>query len=137
VNYLLDTNVVSEVHKPVRNPGVVDWLEATLATEQFISVLTVGELHRGVTRLRNRGDHAQAETVERFAGDTEQQFAERILPVTTDVAVGWARQPLGATIPPIDALIAATANVCGMTVVTRNVKNFEPTGARLVNPFIE
>lgn len=135
MSYLLDTNVLSELRKPVRNRGLLDWLATTHQAEHFVSVLTIGELHRGVSRLRDRGDRRQAEVIERFVRGTERRFAARILPITSDIAVEWGRQAHGSSIPSIDGLIAATAMVHRMAVVTRNSRDFEPTGAEVLDPF--
>lgn len=134
MSYLLDTNVLSEVMRPKPAPAVVDWLGRTRGAEQWMSVITVGELRRGVALLRQRGGSARADKFEQAIADIETRHGDRILPVTTEVVRVWAR----ISVRPIDmadGLIAATALVHGLAVVTRNVKHFQETGAAVLNPF--
>lgn len=135
MSYLLDTNVLSELNKRVKNPGLLDWLAETRRGEHFVSVLTLGETYQGISHLRGRGDHQQADALEQFAVRTEERFANRILPVTTSIAREWGRQSHHQPIPAVDGLIAATARVHDVTVVTRNDSDFIATGARVLNPF--
>ncbi|MGH3612723.1 MAG: type II toxin-antitoxin system VapC family toxin [Pseudonocardia sp.] len=135
MSYLLDTNIISELVKRRKNAGVLDWFAATRSVDHYLSVLTVGELLRGVHRLRNRGDHRQADVLERAMTELRAEFAERIVPVAPDVAQEWALQPLSRSIPVVDALIGATARARGWTLVTRNTKDFDHVGVRLLNPF--
>lgn len=135
MSYLLDTNVVSELAKPRRNPGVVEWLAETRTDGHYLSVLTLGELLRGIAKLRHRGDHPQADKIERFVQTTEEQFSRYLLPITTEVVRGWARQPITRVVSVVDGLIAATASAHGLAVATRNVSDFEPTGVTVINPF--
>jgi toxin FitB len=102
-----------------------------------VSVLTLGELEQGIARVRGRGDRHQAAALERWLRDVETGFEDRVLPVTLPVAAAWGRQQYAQPLPVIDALIAATARVHGMTVVTRNVKDFELAGVQVLNPFAE
>jgi predicted nucleic acid-binding protein len=87
--------------------------------------------------VRGRGDSRQASALERWLRDVETGFEGRILPITLPVAAAWGRQQYVQPLPVIDALIAATARVHGMTVVTRNVKDFELAGVLVLNPFAE
>lgn len=84
----------------------------------------------------SRGDWHQAAGLERWLQDVESGFEDRILPVTIEVAAGWGRLRHAQPLPVTDALIAATARVHGVTVVTRNVDDFEPAGVQVFNPFI-
>jgi toxin FitB len=136
VTYLLDTNVLSETRKHQPAPGVADWIAVTPPGRLHVSVLTLGEIEQGIARVRGRGDRQQASALERWLEDVEIGFGDRVLPVTLPVAAAWGRQYAGP-LPVIDALIAATARVHGMTVVTRNVKDFERAGVRVLNPFAE
>jgi toxin FitB len=137
MTYLLDTNVLSETRKGKPSAGVVDWLAATPPDRLHVSVLTLGEIEQGIARIRGRGDRHQASALERWLRDVETGFESRVLPVTLPVAAAWGRQQYVQPLPVIDALIAATARVHGMTVVTRNVKDFELAGVLVFNPFTE
>jgi predicted nucleic acid-binding protein len=137
VTYLLDTNVLSETRKRQPAEGVTDWIAATPPERLHVSVLTLGEIEQGIARIRSRGDQQQAGALERWLREVEQGFADRILPVTLPVASAWGRQQSKQPISVIDALIAATARVNGMTVVTRNVKDFQHSGIEVLNPFMD
>jgi len=88
-----------------------------------------------VVRIRGRGDHEQAVGLERWLREVELGFADRILPVTLPVASAWGRQQHSQPLPVVDGLIAATAKVNGLTVVTRNARDFERSGVQVLNPF--
>ena len=135
MTYLLDTNVLSETRKPQPAAGVANWIAATPPDRMHVSVLTLGEIEQGIARIRGRGDLHRASALERWLRDVETGFEDRVLPVTLPVAAAWGRQQYSQPLPVIDALIAATARVHGMTVVTRNVKDFELTGVQVLNPF--
>lgn len=135
MTYLLDTNVLSETRKRRPAAAVADWIAATPPDRLHVSVLTLGEIERGIARVRGRGDRQQATALERWLRDVEAGFEDRVVPVTLPVAATWGRQQYAQPLPVIDALIAATARVHGMTVVTRNVKDFEPAAVQVLNPF--
>jgi len=135
VSHLLDTNVLSEWRKPQPNPGVVEWLAGIVEDELFISVITIGEIRRGIAKLQLRNDHRQAAAYESWLADTKGAFADRLVPISVDVAEEWGRIHADHPVSMADGLIAATAKMHGWTVVTRNVKDFGATGVRLVNPF--
>lgn len=137
MSYLLDTSVLSETRKRRPAPGVTEWIVATPADQLHVSVLTLGEIEQGITRVRNRGDQQQAAALERWLREVEAGFAERIIPVTLRIAAEWGRQRHEQPIPVIDALIAATAKVHGWIVVTRNAKDIERGGAQVHNPFVD
>ena len=137
MTYLLDTSVLSETRKRHPSPSVTEWISATPSDRLHVSVLTLGEIEQGIARIRGRGDQRQASAVERWLRDVAAGFADRVLPVTLQVAGAWGRQQYRQPLPVIDALIAATAQVHGMTVVTRNVKDFELAGVEVLNPFTE
>lgn len=137
MTYLLDTNVLSETRKRQPARGVADWIAATPPSRMHVSVLTMGAIEQGIARVRGRGDQEQAAALERWLRDVETGFEDRVLPVTLQIAVAWGRQQYAQPLPVIDALIAATARVHGMTVVTRNVKDFELAGVTVLNPFTE
>jgi predicted nucleic acid-binding protein len=135
VTYLLDTNVLSETRKRQPAAGVAAWIAATPPDRLHVSVLTLGEIEQGIARVRGRGDGQQAVALERWLQEVEAGFGDRVVPVTLPVATAWGRQQHLQPLPVIDALIAATARVHGMTVVTRNVKDFELAGIQVLNPF--
>ena len=137
MTYLLDTNVLSETRKRQPAASVTGWITATPPGRLHVSVLTLGEIEQGIARVRGRGDRQQAVALERWLRDVEAGFEGRILPVTLPVAAAWGRQQYAQPLPVIDALIAATAQVNGMIVVTRNVKNFELAGVQVLNPFTD
>ena len=97
MSFLLDTNVVSEIRKPRPRPGVASWFETVDGPDLFLSVLVVGEIQQGITRLRRR-DRRQAATYETWLNDLQTGFADRILPVSRVVALEWGR--LSAVDPP-------------------------------------
>jgi hypothetical protein len=137
VTYLLDTNVLSETRKRQPAAAVVDWIAATPPDRLHVSVLTLGEIEQGIARIRGRGDLPQASALEHWLSEVVTGFDDRVLPVTLPVATAWGRQQHARPLPVVDALIAATARVHGMTVVTRNVKDFELAGVDVLNPFDE
>ena len=135
MTYLVDTNVLSETRKRQPAAGVAGWIAATPPGRLHVSVLTLGEIEQGIARVRGRGDQHQASALERWLRDVETGFEDRVLPVTLRVAAAWGRQRYAQSLPVIDALIAATALVHGMTVVTRNVADFVASGVNLINPW--
>jgi toxin FitB len=137
VTYLLDTNVLSETRKRQPEADVANWIAATPTDRLHVSVLTLGEIEQGIVRVRGRGDRNQASALERWLRDVQAGFEDRVLPVTLPVAAAWGRQQYTRPLPVIDALLAATARVHDLTVVTRNVKDFELTGVQVLNPFGE
>lgn len=137
--YLLDTNVVSELRKAGdgrADDRVTDWLAREDATRFFLSVVTVMELDIGVGRIERRDPAQGARLREWIDGRVLPAFADRILPIDLPVALRCARLHVPDPRAERDVLIAATALVCGMTVVTRNVEDFRATGVPLVNPWL-
>lgn len=135
MTYLIDTNVLSETRKRQPSPGVTEWITATPPDRMYLSVLTMGEVKQGIARIRGRGDWQQAASLERWLAEVETAFANRILALTLLEAKIWGRQSHTRPLPVMDSLIAATAQVHGLTVVTRNVKDFEHAGVQVLNPF--
>jgi predicted nucleic acid-binding protein len=135
VTYLLDTNVISEVRKRNPAPSVTGWMSDTPTGELHVSVLTFGEIEQGIIRLRARGDLQRATSIERWLRGMEVAFADRALPITKSVSAEWGRRPADHPMPVIDSLIAATARAHGLTVATRNVRDFERAGVSVINPF--
>lgn len=132
--YLLDTNVLSEVRKSKPDRHVVAWRIATSQDDQYTSVLVIGEIERGITALHRR-DPAQAWVLGRWQRGLLALYGERVLPVTVDVAREWGRRDTPDRLPAADALMAATAVVHGMTLVTRNVRHMGRPGVAVLNPF--
>jgi toxin FitB len=138
--YLIDTNVISELRKKDKaHPGVIAFfLKAASQNESlYLSVVTVGELRRGVELIQRRGDTPQAALLEGWLQATLEDFADRVLSFDTDAAQVWGRLRVPDPAHELDKQIAATALVNDLTVVTRNTADFERTGVRLMNPFLE
>ena len=118
--YLLDTNILSELRKGERcDPLVAEWAKAQDPRDLFTSVLVIGEIRKGIER-RRRTDPAQADVLERWLATLQAVFDGRILPIDAEVAQDWGRLNAPQTLPPIDSLLAATARVHAMTLVTRD-----------------
>lgn len=133
--FLLDATVVSELRKGARaSPGVAAWIAEVDDNDLFLSVLLAGELRQGVERLRLR-DATAAARLDRWCGALLEGHADRVLPVDARVVDLWGRLNVPDPIPGIDGLLAATAIVHGLTLVTRNVKDVARTGVTLHNPF--
>jgi predicted nucleic acid-binding protein len=133
VNYLIDTNIISEVRKGLRcDPNVAAWYESIVDAELYLSVLVLGEIRKGIERARPK-DSDQARALE--LTDVVTSFAERILPVDQVVADEWGRMSAKRPLPTTDALLAATAKVHGMTLVTRNIVDVAGLDADVLNPF--
>ena len=136
--YLIDTNVISEGRKGARaNAGVRDFFKR-IASDQspvFLSVVTVGELRRGVELIRHRGDLVQANRLEKWLLLLLRHYEDYILEVDADVAQLWGRLRVPHYENALDKLIAATALIHNLTVVTRNHDDFSRTGVRVLNPF--
>jgi len=132
--YLLDTCLVSELRKPGINPGVSAWISSIDANEAFLSVLTIGEIRSGIElhRLKNP---TGASNLDRWLLGLETHYAERVLPITAKIADRWGRLSPRQPLPVSDGLIAATAIEHQLTVVTRNIADFQRSGANTLNPF--
>lgn len=135
MTFLLDTNVVSELRKRTPDPHVLAWYRRNVAAQAYISVLVLGGIRQGIERIRLR-DAAQAEALERWLERLILEHRDRILPVTADVAQEWGRLAASPQPPPaVDGLLAATARVHRLVLVTRNVGDVAGTGVPVVNPF--
>lgn len=133
--YLVDTCVVSEHRKQSRcNPGVTAWIESIQPDELYLSVLTVGEIRRGIELLRQK-DPKTANVYEAWLIGLETYYGERILPITSAIADKWGRLSPTQPLPTEDGLIAATGLEHNLTVVTRNVADFKRSGVNTINPF--
>ncbi len=135
MRFLLDTNVVSEIGKGEKaNLNVMRWFSSVSVDELYTSVLVLAEIRGGVIALQRR-DPEQAKRLERRMLQFESLFVGRILPITRSVAFAWAEMNVPNRLPVIDGLLAATAKVHDLTLVTRNTKDVERSGAKLLNPF--
>jgi toxin FitB len=132
--YLLDTNIVSETRKTRPAPGVTAFLETTYAIGLFLSVLTLGELRKGVA-ARRRIKPISGEQLAAWVDGIETTFADRVLPVDAAVARIWGELSAGRSLPVIDTLIAATAIASGLILVTRNTRDVAATGVPLLDPW--
>lgn len=138
MNYLLDTNVVSEWTKPQPNLGVVRWLAELDEDRAHLSVVTLGELREGVDRMAAGRRREQLDAWLRH--DLPDRFAGRILDIDSSVAQRWGSiraegRRTGRSLPVVDAFVAATALEHGYTIVTRNVADFDGVVPDLVNPW--
>lgn len=136
--YLIDTNVISEIRKKSKaNKGVKAFFtQAEIeGSKLFVSVITLGELRRGVELIRHRGDTKQANQLEKWLTLIIDEYAENILDFTEAEAQVWGRMRVPHYQNALDKQIAATALVYDLTVVTRNIRDFAGTGVRLLNPF--
>ncbi|WP_017536763.1 type II toxin-antitoxin system VapC family toxin [Nocardiopsis halophila] len=134
MSYLLDTGVLGESRRSVPDPHVTAWLSSVEGAQLFTSVMVLGEIRRGCEIIRPR-DAARATALDRWITLLTRRFDRRALPITLEIAEAWARMSAPDRLPEIDGLIAATAHVHGLTVVTRNIKDFERTGVPCLNPF--
>jgi toxin FitB len=132
--YLLDTNVISETRKVRADRGVVAFLLAAESAALFMSVLTLGELRKGVAAKR-RTDPVAADQLGAWVDGIETTFADRVLSVDAATARHWGELSAERSLPVIDTLIAATAISHGLTLVTRNTRDVESTGVPLVDPW--
>ncbi len=130
--YLLDTNIVSDVQR--RLPKPTEWLASVDPTSVSLSVITLGEIERGIIKLR-KVDSEKATRLDLWLRELRRDNADRILAVTEDVALAWGRITAGRTRGSADTLIAATAAVHDLILVTRNVTDFDDTGVTVLNPW--
>lgn len=135
MSYLIDTNIISEVRKGERcDPHVSAWY-ATIADEElFLSTLVLGEIRKGIELARPR-DPDKAVALERWLGEVEAAFDGRVLAIDTAVSDQWGRMSAVRPIPVIDGLLAATALINHLTLVTRNDRDVAGLGATVLNPF--
>lgn len=135
MSYLLDTNVLSELRRKVPNPSVVNWFAKRPASTLFLSVLTLGELRKGVEGIADA--ERRMVLLDWLETELPAFFTGRILPVDAQVADRWGRMvaAAGRPIPAIDSLIGATAAHHGLSLVTRNVKDVADLGLDVINPW--
>ncbi|RMD81533.1 MAG: type II toxin-antitoxin system VapC family toxin [Candidatus Dadabacteria bacterium] len=133
--YLIDTNIISEVRKGERcNANVAAWYAAIEDADIYLSVLVTGEIRKGIERVRPR-DPRRAEALERWLELLQRGFAERILPIDRAIADEWGRMSAIRPAPVIDGLLAATAKVLGLTLVTRDTGGLDGFEVNVLNPF--
>ena len=138
MKYLLDTCLVSELVRKKPDSRVVNWVADCDEEHTFLSVLTMGEIQKGISKLNDKKRRAALQKW--LDSDLRIRFNERILPITHEVAQTWGMmqgeaEAQGVSIPTIDGLIGATAIAHNLTVVTRNVADIAKTGAKVLNPW--
>ena len=136
MSYLIDTNVLSELRRKQPNPAVVAWVQARPASTLYLSVLTLGELRKGIATL-GEGTKQQALN-DWLEVELPQFFTGRVLQIDTAVADRWGSlmAQAGRPMPAIGSLLAATALVHGLQMVTRNQKDFDYPGLQTINPWL-
>jgi predicted nucleic acid-binding protein len=132
--YLLDTVIISELRKKNRNPQVENWFNSIPPSQAYLSAITIGEIENGIIK-QQRINPAFATELSQWLEGLIRNYADNILPFTMPVARRWGQLcgELGRT--DVDLMIAATALENRLTVSTRNVRHFEPTGVQIINPF--
>jgi predicted nucleic acid-binding protein len=134
VSWLVDTNVLSELRKGERaEPGIQSWFATTADEDLYTSVLVLGEIRRGVESIRRR-DTASAIALDLWLVRLATGFGERILPVDIRVADRWGALNVPDPVPTVDGLLAATALVHDLVLVTRNVRDVAATGVQVLDP---
>jgi toxin FitB len=139
MSFLLDTNAISEWVKPRPDPGIAAWLDDVDEDRTYLSVITLGELRKGVDRLA--GGRRRDRLDQWLTSELPERFGERMLPVDAAITEQWGRllaqaETAGTPVGSTDALIAATAKVHGLQVVTRNVGHFRHTGVDVISPWL-
>lgn len=139
MKYLLDTCVISELIKKQPDPGVLTWISRIEESDLCISVLTIGELHKGVEKLPD--SQKKSKLHEWISSDLEIRFGNRIIDIDLKISTIWGEilavsEKKGRTMPVIDSLIAATGICYNLVVVTRNVKDMEISGVELLDPWV-
>ncbi len=134
MSFLLDTNVLSEARRKRASPQVTSWFQRVDPTSLHISVLTLGEIAKGAARYAKR-DVAQAAVLAQWLDATRRDYADRIIPIDIEIAETWGRLDALRPLPVIDGLLAATALVRDMTLVTRNLRDIADTGVTVLDPW--
>lgn len=136
MSYLLDTNIVSETIRRQQNKLVIKWLEKVPSEALFVSVLTLGEIRKGIERLTEKKRREKLSLW--LEHELPAWFGERVLPIDFAVADRWGRllAEMGRPFPTIDSLLAATALHHGLRLVTRNAKDFDYPGLHVINPWL-
>ena len=135
MRFLLDTNVVSELRRGEKaNAGVVEWFDDQAPRDLCLSVVTIGEIQQGIEQLLDR-DPRQAAALDRWLTGLSQFYEDRLLYIDGDVAQEWGRLGRGRSTPVVDRLLAATARVHELTLVTRDTRDFRSLDVRVLNPW--
>ncbi|KRQ00656.1 type II toxin-antitoxin system VapC family toxin [Bradyrhizobium manausense] len=135
MRFLVDTNVISEIRKRERaDPNVIRWVSQTPAEDIGTSVLVLAEIRRGI-ELKRRNDPLQAKSLDRWFSQMRARLADRVIPIDETTAETLAILGIPNPLPLIDSLLAATAKVHGLTLVTRNITDIAATGVSLLDPF--
>lgn len=135
MSYLLDTNVISELRKGERaDANVTAWFVDVAEEEIFLSVLTIGEIRRGIENVRRR-DPDSAAALDRWLSLVSETHSDRVVPIDRAITEEWGRMNVPDPLPVVDGLLAATARVLGLMLVTRNVADVAGTEVQLLNPF--
>ncbi|MBK8745507.1 type II toxin-antitoxin system VapC family toxin [Propionivibrio sp.] len=137
MSYLLDTNVLSELRRKTPNTGVVEWFAQRPASTLYLSVLTLGELRKGVEGMADAS--RRTALLDWLEAELPIFFTGRILSVDAQVADRWGRLMAAANrpVPAIDSLLAATAAHHGLSLVTRNVRDFANLGLEVIKPWTD
>lgn len=135
MSYLVDTNAISEFKKKIPSQNVLDWFAAQSEESLFLSVITIGEIEKGITKIIDPVGRVKYET---YLENLIIRFDRRILPISTEIGRRWGKlygtlQQTGRVLPNWDSLIAATALEHDLTIITRNTDDFTGTGARALN----
>lgn len=139
MSYLLDTNIVSEINRRTPNSGVLQWFDDTEETDLFISVITMGEICRGIEQIRRRNqmdDERRAARLEQALIALRNDYRGRFIPISEEIAEEWGRMCAVYPNHPVDNLLSATARVHDMTLVTRNIRDVEIHNISCLNPFV-
>lgn len=135
MSYLLDTNVISELRKGERaDAKVTAWFAGVAEEEIFLSVLTIGEIRRGIESVRRR-DPDSAAALDRWLNLLSEAHGDRVVPIDRAITAEWGRMNVPNPLPVVDGLLAATARVLGLTLVSRNTADVKATGVALLDPF--
>ena len=134
--HLIDTDVLSALRRKERHPGIAQWVSAQGAADLYVSVVSIGEIERGI-RQQQRQNPPFARALATWLDRVVSFYGDRILAIDLATARRWGQLSAALGHEGTDLLIAATALEHGLTVVTRNVQHFEPTGVEVVDPSIE
>jgi len=135
MSYLIDTMVLSELRKKERSSSVTEWFQTCRGVDIFLSVVTIGEIERGIQQQQRINPDFAFELTKWLDGIL-LHYEDRILPVSVNISRRWGQLSARLGNSGADVLVAATALEHGLTIVTRNENHFKPTGVLIVNPFI-